>query len=67
MASVRIVPGSKHKSEETIMTNQTFTSFRSIVSALAAIALTALIATSFIQSTHSVQWLGSSALTEVTA
>ena len=48
------------------MTNQTFTSFSSIVSALAAIALTTLIATSFIESTDSVQWLGS-ALTEVTA
>jgi hypothetical protein len=37
------------------------------VSAFAAIALTTLLAASFIQSTQSVQWLGSSALTEATA
>jgi hypothetical protein len=49
------------------MTSQTSINFRSIVSALAAIALTTLLAASFIQSTHSVQWLGSSALTDVTA
>lgn len=40
------------------------TSFRSFVSALTAVTLTALMAVSFIESTHSVQWLGSSALTD---
>ena len=49
------------------MTSETSINFSSIVSALAAIALTTLIAVSFIESTDSVQWLGSSALTEVTA
>lgn len=49
------------------MTNQTSFNFRSIVSALTAIALTTLMAVSFIESTGSVQWLGSSALTDVTA
>ncbi len=49
------------------MKYETSFNFRSIVSGLTAIALTSLLAISFIESTHSVQWLGSSALTEVTA
>ena len=49
------------------MKYETSFNFRSIVSALTAIALTTLMAVSFIESTGSVQWLGSSALTEVTA